>query len=158
MAKETVVCSQKVADAIKAFNNCDSYDEQLEVLDLLCDVMWKTTYRAIVEKYVEKGLTQNKNKVEVELKELRTIKGQLESENEELKFKVKELSERFTKKSVMKGLLTIINNIKHYLGDDWNTLFPGGMIEVNKFLAVVDCNQCIIGTDTWTQYETKDSK
>lgn len=155
MAKETVVCSQKVADAIKAFNNCDSYDEQLEVLDLLCDVMWRTTYRAIVGKYVEKGFIQNKNEVEAELKELRITKGQLESENEELRFRVKELSERYTNKSVTKGLLTIINNIKHYLGEDWDTLFPGGMIEVNKFLSIVDCNRHIIDTDTWTQYEEK---
>jgi len=155
MAKENVVCSQKVADVIRAFNDCDSYDEQLEVLDLLCDVMWKTTYRAIMENYVKKGLARDKNEVNAELKELRVLKGQLESENEELKFKVKELSERFTNKSVIKGLLIIINNIKHYLGESWDSLFPSGMGEVEKYLRIVDCNRCILGTNTWSQYEEK---
>jgi len=163
MAKENVICTEKVHEVIKAFNNCDTYDEQLEVTNLICDVMWKTTYRALMEKYVESGLNQKIKSLSQELKDANIKIGELTSERDELKFKlsnehkrVTEIAERLTRKGATKGLLVIINNIKHYLGDKWNTIFPGDNIKyVDDYLACVDANRQILGTDTWTQYEEK---
>ena len=51
-----------------------------------------------------------------------------------------------------KGLLIIIGNLKHYLGEAWKTIFPNGSDDVEAFLKQVD-TQKILDTDTWSKYE-----
>jgi|GEM_PF-4866087 hypothetical protein len=55
---------------------------------------------------------------------------------------------------LIKGLLIIIGNVKHYLGDRWDTLFPNGSHDVDAYLEKVD-RDGILKMDTWSRYENR---
>lgn len=59
--------------------------------------------------------------------------------------------------NIQNGLLIIIGNIKHYLGDSWKTIFPNGMEATDAFLEKIDKRK-VLKTNTWSRYEKRENE
>ena len=149
-----VQCTKEVYDVLTAFNNLPSLSEQEEVLDLIYDALYEKNYKTVLENQIINSLRQHNQYLE-------ETKRENEEELKEAKLKIESLQKHIkllssSKKNQLrasnKGLLIIIGNLKHYLGDEWNTIFPNGVDDVEAFLHKVD-TQKILETDTWSKYE-----
>lgn len=97
-----------------------------------------------------------------EIQELEAEIAELKAETEDMrgilqnkKAIIQKLTVEYSKrnwKNEKKGLLIIIGNLKHYLGDTWRTIFPNGSENVDAFLEKIDTKR-ILSQDTWNWYE-----
>lgn len=151
---EKVECSKEVYDILVAFNNLPSLAEQEEVMDVIYDELYKKSYLETMRNRVV--FSQS-----IEIDELHDTITEYEKKIKDQKNTINNLlaaqgGKKRTLRDWIKGLLIIINNIKHYLGDSWETIFPGGVKNVDAFLKMVD-TQHIMDSDTWSKYEIKES-
>lgn len=151
---EKVECSKEVYDILVAFNNLPSLAEQEEVMNVIYDELYKKSYLETMRSRVV--FSQS-----IEIDELHDTITEYEKKTKDQKNTINNLlaaqgEKKRTLRAWIKGLLIIINNIKHYLGDSWEAIFPGGAKNVDAFLKMVD-TQHIMDSDTWSQYEAKES-
>lgn len=142
---ETVKCSKEVYDVLVAFNNLPSLEQQEEVLDVIYDALHKRKIEDVLNERLDHSLNLEYERVKSEVV---TLENRLAAQQI--------LKERESKKNLRKakrGLLVILNNIKHFLGDSWETVLPGGMQEVDSFISNVDTEH-VMSTNTWSEYET----
>lgn len=151
------VCSQAVYNLLKAFNELSSLEEQEEVLDVIYDAMYRRSYKEVIR---DRTILQKDR----EIAELQSENGNLkakieiiEAHNENLQNQIKIVEGKKKLRNIKRGLLIIISNLKHYLGDSWWTIFPGGMDNVEAFLKLVD-NDNIMNQNTWSRYEPSGSQ
>ncbi|MCQ2172749.1 MAG: hypothetical protein MJZ17_08385 [Bacteroidales bacterium] len=151
---DMVQCSKEVYDVLTAFNNLPSLSEQEEVLDLIYDALYKRNYKAVLENQVIQSLRQDNHKLEDTRRELKKdlIDAKHKIDNLQGQIKTFESGRKGKLRSVIRELLIIINNVKHYLGEGWDTIFPNGVEDVEAFLKEVD-TQKILEMDTWSKYE-----
>lgn len=154
MTKRYITNSQAVKELLGSFNKL-SASEQEEVLDIIYDALYHKSYKAVIRDrcFIEKDHT---------IKELNIKLGQKQSVIDELLDKIDRLgmeivkAQQGNKKKTLrdhkKGLLIIIYNLKHYLGDKWDTIFPNGSSDVDKFLDMVD-GWGLKYQKTWEKYE-----
>lgn len=153
--KEMQVCSQAVYDILVAFNNLSSLSEQEEVLDVIYDALYKKVLREVMSNSIISGQKAEIQELSAEIKELKAENKDLQSIIQEKKVAYEELLQSATRKrwkSTKKGLLIIISNLKHYLGDSWQTIFPNGCENVDQFLEQID-GEGIMYQDTWSRFE-----
>lgn len=145
------VCSKAVYDLLMSFNALSSIEEQEEVLDVIYETMYHRSYKAVLTARVVL-------EAHVEQEEIEKENAMLRSRNELLEDKIVkyasavETDGKKKLKMARRGLLAIINNIKHFLGDSWENVLPGGMAKVDEYLAEVDV-EGILGRITWREYE-----
>ena len=160
--KEMQVCSKAVYDILVAFNNLGSLEEQEEVLDVIYDALSGKVLREVLASRLDKERSAT-------ILDLKRQVIDMETENNDLKIKLKfkeqkiknilsvvESDSRKKLRNANNGLLIIINNLKHYLGDSWQTIFPGGCGNVDEFLRKVD-TKFIMNQDTWSRYDDVDN-
>lgn len=149
-----VQCSKGVYDVLTAFNNLPSLSEQEEVLDLIYDALYKQNYQTVLENRIIQGLRQDNQELEDSRRELEEdLKyAQQKIDNLQGHIKMTQTGRKGKLRSIITGLLIIIGNVKHYLGEEWSTIFPNGVDDVDAFLKTVD-TQKILESDTWSKYE-----
>lgn len=151
--KDYQECSREVYDLLDAFNNLPTAEEQEEVLDVIYDALYDRSYIEVLSERVVMSKTR-------EIAHLNQLISTYEKKIEDQRVTINNITneQQGNKRKILrrkiKGLLIIINNIKHYLGDKWQTVFPGGVEHVDEFLYMVD-TQNVLGTDTWSGYEKK---
>ncbi len=156
--KEMQVCSKAVYDILVAFNNLGSLEEQEEVLDVIYDALNGKVLREVLASRLDKGhaviIRDLKRQISVLESENRDLKETLKSKDKKIKNILSVVASNSKKnlKNANNGLLIIINNLKHYLGDSWQTIFPGGCEDVDEFLRKVDTKH-IMRQDTWSRYD-----
>lgn len=150
-AEKGQVCSMAVYDLLMSFNALSSIEEQEEVLDVIYETMYHRSYKAVLAERVIREAHMEQEEIEKENAALRR-------RNEFLEGKIvkyasaAETDGKKKLKMTRRGLLTIINNIKHFLGNSWENVIPGGMAKVDEYLAEVDA-EGILGRITWREYE-----
>ena len=149
-----VQCNKEVYDVLTAFNNLPSLSEQEEVLDLIYDALYKQNYKTILENRIIQGLRQDNQNLEDSRRELEEDLKEARQKIDNLQghIKMTQSGKKGKLRSIIRGLLIIIGNVKHYLGEEWNTIFPNGVDDVDEFLKEVD-TQRILERDTWSKYE-----
>ncbi len=153
--EEMQVCSKAVYDILVAFNNLPSLSEQEEVLDVIYDALHKKVILEMMADSVITGQERTIQDLNAEVKELKAENQDLQAIVKAKKEAIVQLEQAGTRKrwkNTKKGLLIIIINLKHYLGDSWETIFPAGCKGVDEFLQKID-NEGIIHQDTWSRYE-----
>lgn len=150
MAKQKPIemqeCSKAVYDILVAFNNLSSLAEQEEVLDVIYDALYCKMIREVLDARVAREFEIERANHEKERNELRAEINKMKVANEELR----SLQTRKGLRHSKQQLLIIINNLKHYLGDSWQSIFPYGSQDVDAYLEQVDV-QGILHQDTWSQ-------
>lgn len=151
------MCSKEVYDLLKAFNALESIEEQEEVLDVIYDAMYRRSYKEVIKDRVVLQKDREISELHAEYGDLRAKLEIMEAQNEKLKNQIKLVEGERKKKlrQTKRGLLIIISNLKHYLGDSWWTIFPAGMDNVESFLKQVD-HENIMNQDTWSRYEPEE--
>ncbi len=135
--EEMQVCSKAVYDILVAFNNLPSLSEQEEVLDVIYDVLHKKVIREVMADSVITGQERIIQDLNAEVKDLKAENQDLQAIVKAKKEAIVQLEQAGTRerwKNVKKGLRIIISNLKHYLGDSWDTIFPAGCKGVDEFL------------------------
>lgn len=146
-------CSKAVFDLLKAFNDLPSVEEQEEVLDTIAEAMNGRVFREVMSERVNSELKKENRELKAEIRDLK----EEIREMDEVITKMKEADENQGRKALRnqkKGLLIIVSNLRHYLGDAWETVFPNGCGNVDDFLRRID-KDGILQQDTWSRYETK---
>lgn len=140
---ETVECSKEIYFILDAFNKLSTKAEQEEVADVIFDALYKKKIQEVLSSYVITSMRHEYDLLKAKYAQLQSqFENATKNQNKKLIYH----------RTVAKKLLIIISNIKHYLGNGWNSVFPFGMKDVEKFLSQVDIEK-ILSTDTWSKYE-----
>lgn len=141
---QTQVCSQAVYDLLVSFNALPSLEEQQEVLDVIYDAMYRTSYREVIRDRVVRRLRDENALLSMEVDDLREKQQKIS----EVVFSNGKKKLRETKRE----LLRIICNLRHYLGDEWHTILPWGSEQMDRYLEEID-HECILRQNTWRAHE-----
>lgn len=145
------VCSQDVYNLLKAFNELSSIEEQEEVLDVIYDAFYRRSYKGVIEDRLMQQANQEIDQLRKEVEDLRSENNKLENRVREADIMIHSESKK-SLRAAKKGLLIIVGNLKHYLGKQWYTIFPGGSGDVDEFLRKIDSSR-VMCQDTWSRYE-----
>lgn len=157
--KDRQVCSHEVYDLLTMFNGLPTREEQEEVLDVIYDAMYDSSYREVIGSRVIRQLHREIEQLKYENLLLTLDNESLEGIRDKLEKRLEAIDEAAFgngKKNLMKtkrNLLAIINTVRRHVGEQWEAAFGEDASRIDSYLENVDTQHILRREHSWVRTE-----